>query len=96
VVKNEDQILAGTVLFIMDQVVHVQYISANLEGKNVGALDLLFDYLIHEKYAQSGHLYFDFGQSTEQQGHLLNENLIFQKEGFGGRGVNYEIYQYAL
>jgi len=26
----------------------------------------------------------------------LNEQLIFQKEGFGGRGVVYETYKYNL
>ena len=35
-------------------------------------------------------------QSTEQMGHLLNVSLIFQKEGFGGRGMCYDIYEYGL
>ena len=91
---NEVETIAGCVLFVMKNVVHVQYISANETGKNSGALDLLFDYLINEKYAHVP--YFDFGQSTEQMGAVLNENLIFQKEGFGGRGVTYDVYKYAL
>jgi hypothetical protein len=89
-----DEAVAGCVLFIMKNVVHVQYISANENGKMTGALDLLFDYLINDKY--SGIRYFDFGQSTENMGAILNENLIFQKEGFGGRGVTYDIYQYSI
>jgi len=88
------EIVAGCVLFIMKNVVHVQYISANETGKFTGALDLLFDYLINEKYREIA--YFDFGQSTEKMGEILNENLIFQKEGFGGRGVTYDIYKYAI
>jgi hypothetical protein len=86
--------VAGCVLFMMKNVVHVQYISANEQGKMTGALDLLFDYLINDKYC--GIRYFDFGQSTEKMGAILNENLIFQKEGFGGRGVTYDIYQYSI
>lgn len=78
----------------MDPVVHTQYISANLEGKEIGALDLLFDYLINTEY--SNYKIFDFGQSTENNGIYLNESLIFQKEGFGGRGVVYDIYEYEL
>ena len=39
---------------------------------------------------------FDFGQSTENSGYILNENLIFQKEGFGGRGVMYNVYEYTI
>lgn len=89
-----DKPLGGTVLYISKQVVHTQYISASLEGKEEGALDLLFDYLINKEYAN--YQYFDFGQSTEDMGQVLNENLIFQKEGFGGRAVVYNIFEYDL
>lgn len=94
IAKNEDKILAGTVLYINRNVVHTQYITASLEGKESGALDILFDYLINVKYKEFE--YFDFGQSTEQMGIYLNENLLFQKEGFGGRGVVYNIYRIEL
>lgn len=86
--------IGGTVLYISAKTVHVQYISANAVGKANGALDLIFDELINDIYA--GYEYFDFGQSTEQMGQVLNESLIFQKEGFGGRGVVYDIYEYSL
>lgn len=86
--------IGGTLLYITKQVVHTQYISANLEGKEMGALDLLFDYLINQEYVNFP--YFDFGQSTEQMGIILNTSLIFQKEGFGGRGICYDIYEYKL
>lgn len=89
-----DNAVGGTLLYLMDPVVHTQYISANLEGKEMGALDLLFDYLINTEY--SNYKIFDFGQSTENNGLYLNESLIFQKEGFGGRGVVYDIYEYEL
>jgi hypothetical protein len=36
--------------------------------------------------------FFDFGKSTEEHGDVLNENLIHQKEGFGGRAVCYDTY----
>jgi hypothetical protein len=29
-------------------------------------------------------------------GRYLNNALIFQKEGFGGRGIVYEIYEYNI
>lgn len=91
---KDDVALGGTLLYITKQVVHTQYISANLEGKELGALDLLFDHLINHEY--TNYPYFDFGQSTEQMGNILNESLIFQKEGFGGRGMCYDIYEYDL
>ena len=38
-------------------------------------------------------MYIDFGTSTEQGGTYLNEGLIKQKEGFGGRAVVYDTYE---
>lgn len=86
--------VGGTLLYVMDDIIHTQYISASLLGKDKGALDLLFDYLINTEY--SNYKIFDFGQSTENNGNYLNESLIFQKEGFGGRGVVYDVYEYKL
>lgn len=86
--------LGGTVIFETPQVVHTQYISASPEGKANGALDLLFDHLLNEVYADR--TIFDFGTSNEQHGRILNEALIFQKEGFGGRGVCYDTYEWDL
>lgn len=94
VAMHKNEIIAGTVLYIMKNVLHVQYISANETGKELGALDLLFDHLINKEFQHIP--IFDFGQSTENMGNYLNQNLIFQKEGFGGRGIVYEIYKYNL
>ncbi|MEI6435922.1 MAG: GNAT family N-acetyltransferase [Bacteroidota bacterium] len=94
VAMHGSETVAGCVMYIMQQVVHVQYISANAPGKQTGALDLLFDKLINEVYIDFP--VFDFGSSTVGLGEFLNESLIFQKEGFGGRGTLYEIYQYNL
>lgn len=88
------QPLGGTLVYETPQVVHTQYISASPRGKETGALDLLFDRLINHHYADGR--YFDFGKSTEDQGHRLNGPLIFQKEGFGGRTVCYDTYEYSL
>lgn len=94
VAKMNGEIVGGTLIYVTPQVVHTQYISASVEGKKHGALDLLFDYIINKVYANCR--YFDFGKSTEQGGAYLNQPLIFQKEGFGGRGVCYDWYQWEL
>lgn len=91
---KDGKAIAGTVLYLTRKVLHTQYISASPEGKELGALDLLFDILINREYTNFP--IWDFGQSTENMGHVLNESLIFQKEGFGGRGVCYDIYEYSL
>lgn len=89
-----NKVLGGTVVYEYGNVAHTQYISASLEGKKLHALDLLLDKLIHEVYRNK--TWFDFGKSTEQQGTILNEGLIFQKESFGGRAVCYDWYEWNL
>ena len=94
VAEHQGLIIAGTILYVMHDVIHVQYISSTEFGKQIGALDLLFYKLINEDYQHIP--VFDFGYSTEKLGTYLNENLIFQKEGFGGRGIVYELYKYSI
>ena len=86
--------VGGTLLFLTPRVLHTQYISANSYGKQHGALDLLFDHLINHVYAD--YPVIDFGKSTVGDSADLNEQLIFQKEGFGGRAVCYDTYEYTL
>ena len=94
VVKEGSETVGGTVLYVSDRVVHSQYIAASPRGKQIHALDLLFDVVIRQ--ALASHAYFDFGISTERHGTYLNEQLIYQKEGFGGRGVCYDWYEWKL
>lgn len=88
--------LGGAIIYDCSPVVHTQYISASPEGKSQGALDLLFYHIINNVYAKSVYKYFDLGTSTREGGKVLNEPLIFQKEGFGGRGVCYDTYEWNL
>lgn len=94
VARKDECILGGTVLYITPQVVHTQYISASLEGKKFGVIDAIFHQILHVEYTH--YRYFDFGKSTEQGGLELNKSLIFQKEGFGGRGICYDTYEWSL
>jgi hypothetical protein len=87
-------LLGGTVLYLTQTVVHTQYISASEEGKRLRAIDSLFDELLHHR--QWNRPYFDFGTSNEEDGRILVEPLIYQKEGFGGRGICYDCYEYDL
>ena len=79
------------VVYENSTVAHAQYISASEEGKKSAALDALFAWLINDVYRDKR--YFDFGISTEDNGRILNEGLIDQKEGFGARGVVHDHYQ---
>ncbi|MCR8698730.1 GNAT family N-acetyltransferase, partial [Campylobacter sp. LMG 7929] len=92
--RQGEQILAGVVIYEYDNVIHTQYMANSDEGRKVGALDLLVDFLINEKYADRE--YFDFGISTENGGKFLNQGLISQKEEFGGRGIVYDFYELCI
>ena len=89
--KPDGTVVAGVVVYETDKVAHLQYIAASPEGKECGALDALVFHLIEEIYP--GKAYIDFGISTEEGGTILNEGLISQKEGFGGRAVVYDTYE---
>lgn len=88
---RQDVLLGGTIIFENPGIAHAQYIAASDEGKQLGALDCLFEVLLNETYA--GWKYFDFGISTEQAGRCLNRGLIENKESYGGRGTTYDFYE---
>ena len=91
---KEETMLAGCVVYETARTAHIQYIAASPEGKAAGALDGLFEYLFDNTYSNVE--FIDFGISTEKGGTILNEGLLFQKEGFGGRGITYDIYEIDL
>lgn len=89
------QVLGGVVLYLSPPVVHAQYSSATPEGKSLGAIDAIYERIMRHDYKDWP--YFDFGRSTENpDGSGLNEALVFQKEGFGARGLCYDIYEWDL
>ena len=94
-VCKDDEILGGTVLYDCGKTVKTQYIMASEEGRRLGALDFLFDRLL-DRYEADGCLFFDFGTSNMVDNDDLNESLIFQKEGFGARGICYDTYSWTL
>ncbi len=89
-VYNDDQIVAGTTLFVSRNVVHSQYISANTSKNKLGSLDFLYNYLI-DFFRDIR--YFDFGISNESEGQKLNEGLIYWKESFGATTVTHDFYE---
>ena len=94
-VCKDDVVLGGTLLYDCGQTVKTQYIVASEEGRQHGALDFLFDKLLNY-YAAEGRQFFDFGTSNLPENDDLNDSLIFQKEGFGGRAVCYDTYEWKL
>ena len=91
---KDGNLIAGTVVYEYDQVVHTQYMAANDEARTIGALDLAVSTVINNY--KDTKKWLDFGISTEHGKIYLNEGLCSQKEGFGGRTGVYEIWELNL
>lgn len=94
VAKKDEEILAGIVIYVSSQVARAQYSSATPLGKQLGAIDIIYDRIIHRDYASLP--YFEFGTSALGDTNVINESLVFQKEGFGGRGICFDRYEWEL
>lgn len=91
--KNE-KVLSGVVIFESHDVAHCQYIASSQEGRECGALDIVFDSLINTYFENKR--VFSFGTSMEVDGQSFNAGLVSQKEGFGGRTTIHDIYELNL
>ena len=87
-------LVAGVLVYQSSRVARAQYIAANQDGKKLGALDLLFDSLLTETFANVSA--FDFGTSELDGGRRIQQGLIEQKEGFGARVVAQDTYSLEL
>ena len=92
--RQDGEMLGGTILYVTPRVVHAQYISASQRGKHLHAIDAIYRRIISEDYSQWP--YIDLGTSNENGGLVLNSSLIYQKEGFGGRAVCYDTYEWEV
>lgn len=92
--KLDEEILAGIVIYVSTQVVRAQYSSATPYGKQVGAIDIIYDRIINHDYSQ--YPYFEFGTSALDHTCAINESLVFQKEGFGARAICFDRYEWTL
>lgn len=92
--RYKGELLGGVILFIYQKAIHTQYLCANEKAREIGALDAVINDII-EEYRETKE-WLDFGISTEKEGHYLNEGLISQKEGFGGRTNIYTTWKMVL
>lgn len=86
--------LAGTVIFETATTAHAQYIAALPEGRENGAIDLLFHTLLSQTFKHKQ--FFSFGISNENNGNYLNTGLQDWKEGLGGRTYALDCYTVQL
>ena len=89
--RKDGVIMAGATIFETQDVAHAQYISASIEGRNNGSIDLLFKELIQNFYKEKK--VFDFGIVNENNGREINNGLLDWKEGFGARAYAHRFYK---
>ena len=90
-VYQDNKIVAGTTVFISENVAHPQYISGMGNKNELGSLDFLYHHLITSVFKEKR--FFDFGISNEEQGKKLNEGLVFWKESFGASIIVHDFYE---
>ena len=88
----EGEVVAGLTFYLSPQVLHGQYCSSTPLGKKIGAVDAIYERAMYEDFPD--YPYLDFGRSTEGDGSILNDGLVAQKEGFGGRAICYDTYEW--
>lgn len=88
VATREGRAVAGSVTYDYGTAIHTQYIAANNEARECGALDLVMNDILTTAPTR----YLSFGISTEDQGRVLNNGLAEWKESFGGRCVAHNQY----
>jgi hypothetical protein len=91
----DGEMVAGGVTFSMAPTLHLQYSASSPAGRKIGAYDVMVEACVAAA-AGSGHRWFDFGISTEDEGRILNASLFDFKASFGAGSVAFEHYEVTL
>ncbi len=90
----DGETLAGTVLFLIGNIVHCQYIASIEKGRKLRALDLLFAQLVEKEFGhKSG---FSLGTAILPDTGLPDKGLIHWKESFGAKPVSVINFRFEL
>ena len=95
VAEEAGELVAGSVLFVTETVVHAQYYASSPRGRQLRALDLVIEHSI-ELTRELGRRYYDLGVSTPNGGRELNDGLSRYKTSFGAGCTVYECYELRL
>jgi len=87
---QEKNLLSAAIIFLSNQVAHIQYMTLSEIGRGYRALDSLI-YQIYELY-RDRYEWLEFGVSTTNYGKNFNETLATKKEEYGATPLCYDIY----
>ncbi|WP_026463975.1 hypothetical protein [Adhaeribacter aquaticus] len=88
------RIVGGCVVYLSEQVVHLQYIATNDLGKELHALDFLIYHLIQTFHKEKK--YINFGISPGSDAFDLNAGLIQNKQSYGAHSLPQDIYRITI
>ena len=89
-VRKDKQVVAGAVVFLINDIAHIQYSSANDMRQETGSMDFLFAEIIkHYKTKKQ----VSFGISGEEQGKHVNAGLAYFKQSFASRVAVQNYYE---
>ncbi|AFM03164.1 hypothetical protein Fleli_0703 [Bernardetia litoralis DSM 6794] len=100
-IENHSEILACSVIFIYQSTIHLQYMAATKNGKQLNALDFLIDKLIKnysiyfQNIDKNEFTYLSLGISELRNNaeNSINEGLFKWKEEFGANTFSHFVYQ---
>ncbi|MGN1265601.1 MAG: GNAT family N-acetyltransferase [Muribaculaceae bacterium] len=92
--EKDGELLGGVVTYRMGSVMHSQYTAATQSGWQYRVIPAIYNHILHNEC--NGCRYFDLGTSNEDRGRYLNEGLVLQKCGMGGRAIVYNTYKITL
>jgi Acetyltransferase (GNAT) domain len=91
---QDTTLVAGILVYESVTVARAQYIAASETGKRLAALDLLFDVLLHEVFADKP--YFDLGTSESADRRGFNQGVLEFKESLGAHAITQDTYELRL
>lgn len=83
-IYSNNEMIAGGMIFIINNVVHTQYLAAKQKFVHMSPMTFLY-YKLIETAKAGNYDKLSWGISTEQHGSILNLNLLSFKESFGSK-----------
>ncbi len=84
------KMLAGVLIFLINDSMHFQYIQATNDEKYRNAVDILTDFVIKKYYDKVRYISFGSSDSTDNS---LQAGLVYWKESFGAKSVNQMFFE---
>ncbi len=87
---HQNQIIAGVLFYLTNNVCRAQYIASTAKGREISAVDICIDFALNEYCVDR--TWFDFGTSSLIDGQNIDESLMSYKESWGARGITADQY----